>query len=140
MYCYGFYIRLIIIILYLKIKLVYWFILILLASHLAKVGKVSACLPKKSPPKSTKADKPDLRFVLFLQQGKLICFFLVHRFLGLQIFFIFGGFVCFFLSFMVLKRTNSTQEQNEKMSNQTKRERFGERCQTDIEEFKWTPQ
>lgn len=43
-----------------------------------------------------------------------------HRFLGLQIFFIFGGFVCFFLSFVVLRRTNSTQEQNEKMSNQTK--------------------
>ncbi|XP_016380486.1 solute carrier organic anion transporter family member 2B1 [Sinocyclocheilus rhinocerous] len=45
-----------------------------------------------------------------------------HRFLGLQIFFIFGGFVCFFLSFMVLRRTNSTQEQNEKMSNRTKSE------------------
>uniref|UniRef100_A0A673L874 Solute carrier organic anion transporter family member n=1 Tax=Sinocyclocheilus rhinocerous TaxID=307959 RepID=A0A673L874_9TELE len=45
-----------------------------------------------------------------------------HRFLGLQIFFIFGGFVCFFLSFMVLRRTNSTQEQNEKMNNQTKSE------------------
>ncbi|KAF4098359.1 solute carrier organic anion transporter family member 2B1 [Onychostoma macrolepis] len=49
-----------------------------------------------------------------------------HRFLGLQIFFIFGGFVCFFLSFMVLKRTNSMQEQNEKMSNQTKSESFQE--------------
>uniref|UniRef100_A0A671S0C9 Solute carrier organic anion transporter family member n=1 Tax=Sinocyclocheilus anshuiensis TaxID=1608454 RepID=A0A671S0C9_9TELE len=45
-----------------------------------------------------------------------------HRFLGLQIFFIFGGFVCFFLSFMVLRRTNSTQEQNEKINNQTKSE------------------
>lgn len=52
--------------------------------------------------------------------------FLVHRFLGLQIFFIFGGFVCFFLSFMVLRRTNSTQEQNERMSNQTKSESFQE--------------
>ncbi|KAK2872930.1 hypothetical protein Q8A67_022827 [Cirrhinus molitorella] len=46
-----------------------------------------------------------------------------HRFLGLQIFFIFGGFVCFFLSFMVLRRTNSTQEPNAKMNNQTKSER-----------------
>ncbi|XP_016116533.1 solute carrier organic anion transporter family member 2B1-like [Sinocyclocheilus grahami] len=45
-----------------------------------------------------------------------------HRFLGLQIFFIFGGFVCFFLSFMVLRRTNSAQEHNEKMSNRTKSE------------------
>lgn len=45
-----------------------------------------------------------------------------HRFLGLQIFFIFGGFVCFFLSFMVLRRTYSTQEQNEIISNQTKSE------------------
>ncbi|KAG1940330.1 solute carrier organic anion transporter family member 2B1 [Pimephales promelas] len=45
-----------------------------------------------------------------------------HRFLGLQIFFIFGGFVCFFLSFMVLRRIKSTKQQNEKMNNQMKSE------------------
>ncbi|KAK9955696.1 hypothetical protein ABG768_015555 [Culter alburnus] len=45
-----------------------------------------------------------------------------HRFLGLQIFFICGGFVCFFLSFMVLRRINSTQQRNEKMNNQIKSE------------------
>ncbi|XP_043077415.1 solute carrier organic anion transporter family member 2B1 [Puntigrus tetrazona] len=45
-----------------------------------------------------------------------------HRFLGLQIFFIFGGFVFFFLSFLILRRTNSMQEQNESVSNQTKSE------------------
>ncbi|KAK7130835.1 hypothetical protein R3I94_016094 [Phoxinus phoxinus] len=45
-----------------------------------------------------------------------------HRFLGLQIFFIFGGFVCFALSFMVLRRIKSTQQQNEKINNQIKSE------------------
>ncbi|CAM4670465.1 hypothetical protein PO909_008352 [Leuciscus waleckii] len=45
-----------------------------------------------------------------------------HRFLGLQIFFIFGGFVCFLLSFIVLRRIKSTQKQNEKMNNQVKSE------------------
>ncbi|XP_051732994.1 solute carrier organic anion transporter family member 2B1 [Ctenopharyngodon idella] len=45
-----------------------------------------------------------------------------HRFIGLQIFFICGGFVCFFLSFMVLRRINSTQQRNEKMNNQIKSE------------------
>ncbi|XP_077050912.1 solute carrier organic anion transporter family member 2B1 isoform X1 [Siphateles boraxobius] len=45
-----------------------------------------------------------------------------HRFLGLQIFFIFGGFVCFCLSYMVLRRIESTQQQNEKINNQIKNE------------------
>ncbi|XP_051537729.1 solute carrier organic anion transporter family member 2B1-like [Myxocyprinus asiaticus] len=45
-----------------------------------------------------------------------------HRFLGLQIFFIFGGFICFLLSFLVLRRTNSAQLQNEQMKSRTKSE------------------
>lgn len=36
-----------------------------------------------------------------------------QRFLGLQIFFIFGGFVCFLLSFLVLRRTDSSQQQQQ---------------------------
>ncbi|XP_051955483.1 solute carrier organic anion transporter family member 2B1-like isoform X2 [Xyrauchen texanus] len=45
-----------------------------------------------------------------------------HRFLGLQIFFIFGGFICFLLSFLMLRRKNSTQLQNEQMKSQTESE------------------
>ncbi|XP_067279456.1 solute carrier organic anion transporter family member 2B1 [Pseudorasbora parva] len=48
-----------------------------------------------------------------------------QRFLGLQIFFIFGGFVCFLLSFIVLCKIQSTQKQNEKMK-QMKSESFQE--------------
>ncbi|XP_051960268.1 solute carrier organic anion transporter family member 2B1-like [Xyrauchen texanus] len=49
-----------------------------------------------------------------------------HRFLGLQIFFIFGGFVCFLLSFLVLRKINSTKQLNEQMKSQTKSESIPE--------------
>ncbi len=54
-------------------------------------------------------------------------FFFGSRFLGLQIFFIFGGFVCFFLSFMVLKR--QIQRRN-RMRNEHNQKKDLERCQT----------
>ncbi|TRY98359.1 hypothetical protein DNTS_021786 [Danionella cerebrum] len=58
-----------------------------------------------------------IQFMLFRVLG--------NKFLGLQIFFIFGGFVCFLLSFMVLRRTDSSQ-QNQAIATQTKNNRLQE--------------
>ncbi|KAI7795784.1 solute carrier organic anion transporter family member 2B1 [Triplophysa rosa] len=45
-----------------------------------------------------------------------------HRFLGLQIFFICGGFVSFLLTFLVLRKLNSTQQQNDQNNDKSKHE------------------
>lgn len=44
-----------------------------------------------------------------------------NRFLGLQIFFLFGGFICFLLSFLVLRRINTplTNQINDESKNET---------------------
>ncbi|KAA0720299.1 Solute carrier organic anion transporter family member 2B1 [Triplophysa tibetana] len=45
-----------------------------------------------------------------------------HRFLGLQIFFICGGFVSFLLTFLVLRKLNSTQQQDDQNNDKSKHE------------------
>lgn len=44
------------------------------------------------------------------------------RFLGLQIFFICGGFVSFLLTFLVLRKLNLTQQQDDQNNDRSKHE------------------
>lgn len=54
-----------------------------------------------------------------------------QRFLGLQIFFICGGFICFLLTFLVLRKIKSTRQQNDQDNDKSK---DGEREMKDVKQ------